>query len=317
MRVYLRLLPTIRRHYTTSNEERDDVSKEILQRLDQLSQAALASGELLPVQAQEERLQDQGLSFFVRWVSTLAAKDAASVSIPGGPRDPNFNPFLPPAPALTVDDASATHNIVLNKFAVCDLHLVLADKVFSEQLHPLRDIDFRILADFLAAQGGLGFYNGGGPAGASQRHKHTQWIPQAADNGSLALYQDQLPAQAQAGSVHRHPVLDFEHCFVRLLDTQEPAALSESLLNAYRLACKELSLVPGQDTLLPPHNMLVGQGWMLVVPRSVELVEGISVNALSYAGCMYVRTPEQIERVRQIGPLAVLAQAAYASSHKQ
>uniref|UniRef100_A0A1I7YBN6 Ap4A_phos_N domain-containing protein n=1 Tax=Steinernema glaseri TaxID=37863 RepID=A0A1I7YBN6_9BILA len=141
MRVYSRLLPTIRRHYTTSNEERDDVSKEILQRLDQLSQAALASGDLLPVQAQEELMQDQGLTFFVRWVSTLAAKDAASVSIPGGPRDPNFNPFLPPAPALTVADASSTHNIVLNKFAVCDLHLVLADK----------SMHCRMLAAFMCA----------------------------------------------------------------------------------------------------------------------------------------------------------------------
>jgi ATP adenylyltransferase len=57
------------------------VSKEILQRLDQLSRAALASGDLLPVQAQEQLMRDQGLAFFVRWVSTLAAKDAASVSI--------------------------------------------------------------------------------------------------------------------------------------------------------------------------------------------------------------------------------------------
>ncbi|GHC42152.1 hypothetical protein GCM10010096_11080 [Alcaligenes pakistanensis] len=290
------------------------MSKEILQRLDQLSQAALASGDLLPVQAQEEQLQDQGLSFFVRWVSTLAAKDAASVSIPGGPRDPNFNPFLPPAPALTVDDVSATHNIVLNKFAVCDLHLVLADKVFSEQLHPLRAIDFRALADFLAEQGGLGFYNGGAAAGASQRHKHTQWIPAAVGNGSLALYLDKLPAQAAPGTAHRHPDLAFEHCFVRLLDTQDATVLSDSLLQAYRLACTELDLVPGADDLLPAHNMLAGQGWLFAVPRSVELVEGISVNALSYAGCIYVRTPEQIERVRQIGPLGVLAQAAYANT---
>ncbi|CAM5514371.1 ATP adenylyltransferase family protein [Alcaligenes sp. RM2] len=288
------------------------MSKEILQRLDQLSQAALASGDLLPVQAQEELLHDQGLTFFVRWVSTLAAKDAASVSIPGGPRDPNFNPFLPPAPALTVDDASSTHNIVLNKFAVCDLHLVLADKVFSEQLSPLREIDFRILADFLAVQGGLGFYNGGGPAGASQRHKHTQWIPQAASNGSLALYLDKLPAQAAAGSAHQHPALAFEHCFVRLQDAQEPDVLTASLLSSYRNACNELGLETAEDGLLPPHNMLAGQGWMLVVPRSVELVDGISVNALSYAGCIYVRTPEQIDLVRQIGPLGVLARAGYA-----
>lgn len=288
------------------------MSKEILQRLDQLSQAALASGDLLPVQAQEELMHDQGLTFFVRWVSTLAAKDAASVSIPGGPRDPNFNPFLPPAPALTVDDASSTHNIVLNKFAVCDLHLVLADKVFSEQLSPLREIDFRILADFLAVQGGLGFYNGGGPAGASQRHKHTQWIPQAASNGSLALYLDKLPTQAAAGSAHQHPALVFEHCFVRLQDAQEPEVLAASLLSSYRTACNELGLEPAEDGLLPPHNMLAGQGWMLVVPRSVELVDGISVNALSYAGCIYVRTPEQIDLVRQIGPLGVLARAGYA-----
>ncbi|HBJ67395.1 phosphorylase [Alcaligenes phenolicus] len=288
------------------------MSKEILQRLDQLSQAALASGDLLPVQAQEELMHDQGLTFFVRWVSTLAAKDAASVSIPGGPRDPNFNPFLPPAPALTVDDASSTHNIVLNKFAVCDLHLVLADKVFSEQLSPLREIDFRILADFLAVQGGLGFYNGGGPAGASQRHKHTQWIPQAAGNGSLALYLDKLPTQAAAGSAHQHPALAFEHCFVRLQDAQEPEALAASLLSSYRTACNELGLEPAEDGLLPPHNMLAGQGWMLVVPRSVELADGISVNALSYAGCIYVRTPEQIDLVRQIGPLGVLARAGYA-----
>ncbi|USY25837.1 phosphorylase [Alcaligenes sp. 1735tsa3] len=288
------------------------MSKEILQRLDQLSQAALASGDLLPVQAQEELMHDQGLTFFVRWVSTLAAKDAASVSIPGGPRDPNFNPFLPPAPALTVDDASSTHNIVLNKFAVCDLHLVLADKVFSEQLSPLREIDFRILADFLAVQGGLGFYNGGGPAGASQRHKHTQWIPQAASNGSLALCLDKLPTQAAAGSAHQHPALAFEHCFVRLQDAQEPEVLAASLLSSYRTACNELGLEPAEDGLLPPHNMLAGQGWMLVVPRSVELVDGISVNALSYAGCIYVRTPEQIDLVRQIGPLGVLARAGYA-----
>ncbi len=248
------------------------MSKEILQRLDQLSQAALVSGDLLPVQAQEELMHDQGLTFFVRWVSTLAAKDAASVSIPGGPRDPNFNPFLPPAPALTVDDASSTHNIVLNKFAVCDLHLVLADKVFSEQLSALREIDFRILADFLAVQGGLGFYNGGGPAGASQRHKHTQWIPQAASNGSLALYLDKLPTQAAAGSAHQHPALVFEHCFVRLQDAQEPEVLAASLLSSYRTACNELGLEPAEDGLLPPHNMLAGQGWMLVVPRSVATV---------------------------------------------
>ncbi|WP_394063700.1 phosphorylase [Alcaligenes sp. WGS1538] len=293
------------------------MNEELLQRLKRLSQSALASGDLLPVQAQEELIVEQGLPFHVRWVSTLAAKDAAKVSIPGGPRDPNFNPFLPPDPALTVDDASATHNIVLNKFAVCELHLVLADKVFSEQLSPLRDTDLRVLAHFLAACGGLGFYNGGGPAGASQRHKHTQWVPAAPGNGTLALYLDGLPADAAPGTSHRHAALPFAHCFIRLADTDDEALLADSLLQAHRQACSLLDLKPDQDGLLPAHNVLAGCGWMLVVPRSMELVEGISINALSYAGCIYVRTPEQIDIVREMGPLEVLAQAGYACIHDQ
>ncbi|HRL20592.1 MAG TPA: phosphorylase [Alcaligenes sp.] len=288
------------------------MSAELLQRLERLSQAALASGDLLPVQAQEVLVQQQGLPFYVRWVSTLAAKDAANVSIPGGPRDPNFNPFLPPDPNLTLEDVSSTHNIVLNKFAVCDLHLVLADKVFSEQLSPLRDIDLRALAQFLGTYGGLGFYNGGGPAGASQRHKHTQWVPQAAGNGSLGMYLDALPADAAPGSDHRHVALPFAHCFVRLHDQNDVAALADSLLDAHRRACEVLGLRVGSDGLLPAHNVLAGQGWMLVVPRSAELVDGISINALSYAGCIYVRTPEQIGVVRTAGPLEVLARAGYA-----
>lgn len=292
------------------------MNEELLPRLERLSQTALEQGALLPVQAQEIVIEERGLPFFVRWVSTLAAKDAAKVSIPGGPRDPNFNPFLPPDPALTIDDASATHNIVLNKFAVCPMHLVLADKAFSEQLSPLRQSDLRILADFLLAYGGLGFYNGGGPAGASQRHKHTQWVPAAAGNGSLALYLDGLPAQAEPGSSHRHVALAFEHCFIRLADTQNAQELADHLMQAHRQACGQLGLATDPDGLLPAHNMLVGQGWMLVVPRSAELVEGISINALSYAGCIYVRTPEQIEIVRKWGPLAILAQAAYACIHE-
>ncbi len=45
----------------------------------------------------------------VRWVFSLAVKDAAKVAIPGGPRDPDFNPFLNPDPALTV---AATRNLL-------------------------------------------------------------------------------------------------------------------------------------------------------------------------------------------------------------
>ena len=78
------------------------------------------------------------MRFIVRWVSSLAVKDAtkattstatpagasaaAPVAIPGGPRDPNFNPFLKPDPELTVGPIGTEHVAILNKFPLCDRH---------------------------------------------------------------------------------------------------------------------------------------------------------------------------------------------------
>jgi ATP adenylyltransferase len=46
---------------------------------------------------------------------------------------------------------------------------------------------------------------------------------------------------------------------------------------------------------------------MLVVPRSREHFSGVSVNALGYAGSLFVRSTEGFEAVRRAGPLEVLA----------
>lgn len=287
---------------------------DFLERVNTQSQAALTNGDLLPVQAQETTVTERGIVFFVRWVSSLAAKDASKQSIPGGPRDPNFNPFLPPDPALTVGDYFKTHNTVLNKFALSEQHIVLADKQFSEQLAPLNIDDFYVLAQVLHAYGGLGFYNGGPDGGASQRHKHVQWMPSRPDNPSLGIYLDGLPPQAQSAEQHRHAELGFEHLFVRLpyIDSAWPEAdeLAPAMLQAHQTACVVLGLRPDEHGLLPGHNMLVGQGWMLIIPRSQEMAHGISINALSFGGCIYVREPEQIELVKTHGPLEILAMTA-------
>ncbi|MGB3276794.1 MAG: phosphorylase, partial [Castellaniella sp.] len=182
------------------------------------SDRAIASGDLQPIEAEQVVIEDQGLPFIVRWVAALAAKDAAkpgvtagqpvssgqdAVTLPGGPRDPNFNPFLKPDPALLVGPIGDHHAAILNKFPVCLHHLVLARRTYAEQLSPLEAIDFQALAFVLSAQGGLGFYNGGAAAGASQRHKHVQWIPDAPGNASLRALGAGLPAGQAQGTVVR------------------------------------------------------------------------------------------------------------------
>ncbi|WP_323016322.1 phosphorylase [Castellaniella sp.] len=284
--------------------------------------AAIASGDLQPIQAEQVVLQDQGLPFIVRWVAALAAKDAAgkpasqgaaATTLPGGPRDPDFNPFLSPDPALLVGPVGDHHVAILNKFPVCLHHLVLARREFAEQCSPLEAIDFQALATVLSAQGGLGFYNGGAAAGASQRHKHVQWIPASDQNASLRALGAGMPSDFPVGNLARHPVLPLTHCFVRVdagqgVDIQASAA---SMLTAFSQACVALDLRADAAGLLPPCNMLVGDGWMLVLPRSQEHFQGVSLNALSFGGTIYVRDPAQIDAIRAAGPLQALASVAY------
>ena len=278
------------------------------------SASALASGALQPVEVEEIEVEDAGLRITLRWVSSLAAKDAAAkVAIPGGPRDPNFNPFLNPDPELTVGPVGPEHVAILNKFPLCAGHLVLARSSFAEQLAPITRGDFAALAMLMAQAGGIGLYNGGAEAGASQRHKHLQWMPEAPGNASLRLYAPGLPADAPELTTATHPALPMRHVFVRdrcgrgtPVDTA-----ADSLHAGFLRACDILGLAPGTDGLLPPFNLLAGDGWLLVIPRRAEHFEDVSLSAVCFAGTLYTRTAEQIEAVRGTGPLRALAATGF------
>lgn len=292
------------------------MSNKWMDAVDARSASALADGSLQPVQADEVEMMDGGLRFIVRWVSSLAAKDAVKkdVAIPGGPRDPAFNPFLNPDPALTVGPVGSAHVAILNKFPLCARHLVLARREFEEQLLPLAKIDFAALGEIMQEAGGIGLYNGGAEAGASQRHKHVQWIPTAPGNASLSLYAPGLPADAAPLSTATHPLLAMKHCFVRVECGQgvDAGVAAESMHAAFEKACASLGLVPGDNGLLPPLNMLAGDGWMLVLPRSREHFEGNSFSAVCFGGTLYTRHQDQIDTIRKVGPLKAMAAVGHA-----
>ena len=224
------------------------MTKNWMEAIDARSAAALASGALQPVAAEQTEMEDAGMRFIVRWVSSLAVKDAAKaasttttpattpVAIPGGPRDPNFNPFLNPDPELTVGPIGTGHVVILNKFPLCDRHLVLARRAFEEQLLPLARSDFAALAEIMIEAGGIGLYNGGTAAGASQRHKHVQWMPDTAGNASLRLFAPGLPTDLPEHGVARHPALPMQHCFVRVrcgqgvaVDLRSPGEVQDAI----------------------------------------------------------------------------------------
>jgi ATP adenylyltransferase len=50
---------------------------------------------------------------------------------------------------------------------------------------------------------------------------------------------------------------------------------------------------------------------MLAVPRAREKFEGISVNALGFAGSLFVRDEAEAARVRATGPMVLAAVAGF------
>jgi len=180
---------------------------DLLLRADRTIAAALAEGALQPIRTEQDWLEQAGLRFSVRWVSSLALKDRARVDTVTA-RRPDFNPFLPPEPALTVAPLGASHCVVLNKFPVIERHLLIVTRHFEDQCAPLTAADFAALASVVGAHGGLGFYNGGRIAGASQAHKHLQWIPSGADGVARFL------PPLEEGAALDNPALPWAHAVV-------------------------------------------------------------------------------------------------------
>jgi len=275
---------------------------------------ALDCGALLPIETIRTTIEDGGVRFLIRQVSSLARKDEdqqlRQAKVANSHR---ADPFLPYDPDLFVADISETHVALLNKFNVIDHHLLIVTRRFELQEALLNLADFVALFSCMAQFDGLGFYNGGSAAGASQRHKHLQIVPLPLDESGPPLPIEPLLAAARmdglAGTV---PGLPFLHAFVRLDPpvATRPLDMARSAFDRY---CSLLDAVGlraidsnGEPQQSAPYNLLVTTGWMLLVPRSVEHVEGVSINALGFAGSLFVRDDAQMGTIRRLGPMTVL-----------
>lgn len=267
---------------------------------------ALACGALHPIQTVQATLEDGGVRFVVRQVSSLARKPRAE---PGQPRQ-LIDPFLPHDPDLFVADVSPTHLALLNKFNVIEHHLLIVTRAFEPQEALLDRDDFVAWFSCLGEFDGLGFYNGGREAGASQPHKHLQVVPLPLGDARQSLPIAPLIEAAQLdGQLGVLPGLPFDHVFARLTPAPvEPAAAQALAL--YRTMLDAVGLRPifvkGRAHQSAPYNLLVTPSWMLLVPRSVEQADGIAVNSLGFAGSLFVRDAGQMETVRGIGPMTLL-----------
>jgi len=272
---------------------------------------ALQCGALQPIETVPSVIESGGVRFVVRQVSSLTRKEQQREQARKlqTQRRPTANPFLPYEPDLFVADISATHLALLNKFNVIDHHLLIVTRDFRPQEALLDLADFEALMACMAEFEGIGFYNGGPEAGASQPHKHLQIVPLPLGDGGPAVPVEALLAQSAASRI---PGFPFRHAFTRIATGGSEAARTvlscyHALLDATGIGAVEID---GERCQASPYNLLVTRDWMLLVPRSAERVDGVSVNALGYAGSLFVRDEAQMALIGRLGPMTVLQRAA-------
>jgi sulfate adenylyltransferase (ADP) / ATP adenylyltransferase len=283
--------------------------------LERAARHALASGAMEPIETEEEELEDGGMRFLVRSVSSLARKrlERRRRKAKTQPDDP----FLPYEQDLFVARVSSTHDALLNKYNVIDRHMLIVTRRFVHQEALLDRADLAALAACVAEFESLGFYNGGAVAGASQPHKHLQMVPVPLGTGAHPL-----PIEAVLGHVaHRHgilivPGLPFRHAFswVDRVWEEDAFRTADRLMSHYRalLAAVGITAVAagGEARQSGPYNLLVTRRWMLAVPRLQEHFAGVSVNALGFAGTLFVQDDARRAALARSGPMAALCAVA-------
>lgn len=277
---------------------------------------ALALGALKPLPTVPETVDDGGITFVV-W----------RLELPGTPlpgdrpqrEKPAYsesaaNPFLPYDPNVYVTGISDTHVCLLNKYNVFDHHLLLVTRSFEHQTTWLTQADFEALALCMAEFEGLGFYNGGKVAGASQRHKHIQYVPFPLGPGDIKL--PIAPALASIdwqdgiGTIAAFP---FVHALGRLDASAPPSSAGERMFELYRKLLAAVGIPRGAgESQTQPYNLLATREWMMVVPRSRESYAGVSVNSLGFAGSFLARNRAQVRSIRAAGPISVLQGVGFA-----
>ena len=283
------------------------------------TQRALAVGTLQPLATDHEFVEQDGVRFVVRILSTLALKDAlGNATIDATPDVARLrSPFLSYDKDLFVADFSESHVCLLNKFNVIDNHLVVVTRSYEDQESLLTLQDFEAIWACMMEFDGLAFYNAGRDAGASQRHKHLQIVPlPLAPSGPGIPMEPLLEPAIERDAVGTAPGLPFVHA-VSPLEWSEESSVSEAaaaILERYHAMLREAGVgtrtTPAGKTAARAYNLIVTRRWMLLVPRVRGRFESISVNSLGFAGSMLVRDGSEVALVRDRGPMDILRHVA-------
>jgi ATP adenylyltransferase len=293
----------------------------LLDKINAATAHALTSDTIQTLATTTTTIKDGPLNFCIRRLDADASREKFESLQPNsnGSIKIETDPFNPYDENLFVTSLTDRHICLLNKYNVVKNHVLVITRNFEEQRMILTRPDCHASALCLADIPGLIFYNGGREAGASQKHKHLQFIPP-----SLSPGDDGLPVQSvinldkNSQNVQVIKNLPYEHSAISIDPGMfdDPDIAGGILYDKYLKLANYCEVVPESAVLpdqkqLRPYNLLLTREWMMIIPRSRESWNGISVNSLGYAGGLLAKSDEEMEIIRKDGPFSVLTNVGF------
>ncbi|KAK1964647.1 ATP adenylyltransferase [Colletotrichum sublineola] len=224
-----------------------------------------------------------------------------------------------------------THVLAFNKFSAYRPHLMLVTADGRRrQFEALDGADLGAAREVLTGlRRGSGreylvIFNCGKEGGCSRLHKHMQVIP-APD--AIPLWPDEVGPEERAGGVPGPPFRYFVHRFAGPLngggggDETGELPSADELVGVYRQMLRQAAaMVPGREGAVEedgdgngrgvevPHNVVLGERWMVVIPRVTDGVDGAGVNAAGMLGVVWAAGAETVDKWKRLGPRRVLGE---------
>ncbi|KAL6712386.1 bifunctional AP-4-A phosphorylase/ADP sulfurylase [Coniothyrium glycines] len=307
--------------------------------------AAKASSSLVfsPTQVTTIRTL-KGIPFQLRYCPSLAKKPVIESAKAEVPTKKSFDPFENPSEALHIVDIPSTnpsHLLVLNKFPIIAEHFIIATKLNKKQTQLLEKDDLEATYACLKAWQDISvagskqrrlfaFFNSGKHSGASQPHRHLQFLPfERMHDGEATrgwgLLVDLINQHGQRSGSNtkliQHPDLPFTH-FACVFDSEPSSADLLSNYTELYIAAKtatekwitahpaELSLHDIGDGDLPiSYNLAITTSGMAILPRRSEGttlrrddgsdIGFVALNGTTLGGTMMVKHKEEWDVLRE------------------
>jgi len=103
---------------------------------------------------------------------------------------------------------------------------------------------------------------------------------------------------------------EFSHSIVKI--PAEEYVTGEVLQQLYQSCLQATNIAPlSPNERVPPHNLLAGPTWLMVVPRRTADYEGIGGNGLNFIGSFFVKNEDQFSCLQTLTPMSILVQLGY------